>query len=116
MVMVMKGGLCPTFVLRVSLKSMVSLLTFLHPCIFKKIQALTIEDINHLSKAFWALHTDPLLCIDSSATTLLTIQYNLVVGTIAPFAEARPELRPLLQDLVDFKILFATSSCSSIVY
>ncbi|KFA63324.1 hypothetical protein S40285_01805 [Stachybotrys chlorohalonatus IBT 40285] len=41
---------------------------------------------------------------DSAALTILTIHWNLCIGTIAPFAKTRPDLRPLLDDLQQFRI------------
>lgn len=39
--------------------------------------------------------------MDGAATTLLTIQYNLAAGTLAPFAFKRPELQPILKKIMD---------------
>lgn len=52
------------------------------------------------------MHTDPILCLDGAATTLLTIQYNLCIGTIAPFALKRPELVPLLRSLLKYETMY----------
>ena len=37
---------------------------------------------------------------------LLSIQCNLAAGTLAPYAESRPELRPLLKQILDFNISY----------
>jgi hypothetical protein len=42
--------------------------------------------------------------MDGAAATLLTIQFNLVAGTLVPFAMKRPELRPLLKKVLDFDV------------
>jgi hypothetical protein len=63
---------------------------------------LTANDVTTLSAKFWAMHTDNIVGTDGAAMTVLTIQYNLAAGTIAPWAERRPELRPILQQILDF--------------
>ncbi len=42
--------------------------------------------------------------MDGAATTLITIQYNLAAGTLAPFAFKRPDLQPLLKRIMDFDV------------
>ncbi|KAL4976061.1 acyl-CoA dehydrogenase/oxidase [Aspergillus desertorum] len=59
--------------------------------------SLTVEDILSLSPKFWKLHTDPIAAVDGGALTLISIQYNLFVGTVAPCATSRPELQRILQ-------------------
>lgn len=66
--------------------------------------ALTAEDVVYLRPKFWALHTDTIGPLDGAAITLITIQYNLAAGTLAPHAFKRPELRPLLQKIMDFDV------------
>ncbi|TCD66595.1 hypothetical protein EIP91_001152 [Steccherinum ochraceum] len=65
---------------------------------------LTAQDIVFLKSKFWALHADPICSMDGAAATLLTTQFNLVAGTLAPFAFQRPELEPLLQQVLDFEV------------
>ncbi|KLO15450.1 acyl-CoA dehydrogenase NM domain-like protein [Schizopora paradoxa] len=65
---------------------------------------LTPHDVTALTEKFWAVTADNIFAIDSSAIILLTIQYNLAAGTLAPFAEHRPELRPLLDQMLNFDI------------
>ncbi|KAH9941951.1 acyl-CoA dehydrogenase NM domain-like protein [Amylocystis lapponica] len=69
-----------------------------------KEYALTAHDTLHLTPKFWELHTDNIHALDSGAITLLTIQYNLAAGTLAPFAEKRPELRPLMDRIMRFDV------------
>ena len=57
-----------------------------------------------LSRKFWALHMDNIAAIDMAPMAVLTIQYNLTAGTIAPWAEKRPELRPILRKVLDFDV------------
>jgi hypothetical protein len=68
--------------------------------------ALTVEDVLTLSPKFWKLHADPVVPRMSAAFTLIGSQYNLVVGTIAPYAKRRPELLPLLQRLMAFDVSY----------
>ncbi|KAL2825529.1 hypothetical protein BJY01DRAFT_241534 [Aspergillus pseudoustus] len=65
---------------------------------------LTVEDVSYLTPQFWKIHTDPINTVDGGALTLLSIQYNLFVGTVAPFATARPELHSILQRAMRFDI------------
>ncbi|KAL3442897.1 hypothetical protein BJX65DRAFT_312357 [Aspergillus insuetus] len=65
---------------------------------------LTVEDVSYLTPAFWKIHTDPIAAADGGAFTLVSIQYNLFVGTVAPFAATRPELHSTLQRAMKFEI------------
>ena len=65
---------------------------------------LTPQDIFFLSPKFWQMHTDLINAVDVGATILLTIQYNLAAGTLAPFAFNRPELQPLLKRIINFDV------------
>ena len=69
------------------------------------IAELTASDISTLSQKFWDLHTSPLAYVDGAATTLLTIQYNLCVGTILLFSKGRPELQILVDNLLQYKTM-----------
>ena len=50
------------------------------------------------------LHTDPIAAVDGGALTLISIQYNLFVGTVAPFAASRADLQRILQRALSFEI------------
>jgi hypothetical protein len=65
---------------------------------------LTAHDVTTLSPKFWAMHTNNIAAVDLAPMVILTIQYNLAAGTIAPWAEKRPELRPILQKILDFEV------------
>ncbi|KLO15452.1 acyl-CoA dehydrogenase NM domain-like protein [Schizopora paradoxa] len=43
--------------------------------------------------------------VDLPAVILLSMQYNLVAGTLAPYAESRPDLRPLLDRILNYEVL-----------
>ncbi|EIN05643.1 acyl-CoA oxidase [Punctularia strigosozonata HHB-11173 SS5] len=66
---------------------------------------MTIEDVATCSNKFWDMHKDPVLALDASALTIMTIHYNLCMGTISSFLPQRPDLRPLLKSLSEFKTL-----------
>ncbi|KAF9884606.1 hypothetical protein FE257_001428 [Aspergillus nanangensis] len=61
-------------------------------------------DIMYLSKKFWALHLDYLMLQDLTAYTLVTIQYNLAAGTLAPFVQNNPPLEDLMQKILNFDV------------
>lgn len=65
---------------------------------------LTRADIEDLTPTYWRMNIDPILLLDGAATTLLTIQLNLVAGTIAAYAHDRPDLSLLLEKLLRFDI------------
>lgn len=68
------------------------------------LKGLTPQDVLLMTPKFWELHRDPIALMDGAAMTHLTIQYNLVAGTLAPFAFKRPDLRPLLKKIMDFDV------------
>ena len=65
---------------------------------------MTIDDVLHLRPRFWNFHRDLIGSRDSAAYTILTIHWNLCIGTIARFLESRPDLSKLLADLEAFHI------------
>ncbi|KAI0485119.1 acyl-CoA dehydrogenase/oxidase [Xylariaceae sp. FL0804] len=62
---------------------------------------MTIEDVRSLKPKFWDFHRHA-FSLDSGAWTILTIHWNLCMGTISSFLPARPDLLPLLQALERF--------------
>ncbi|KAG1737533.1 acyl-CoA dehydrogenase NM domain-like protein [Suillus paluster] len=65
-----------------------------------------LHDILDLTQKFWDLHTDPIMTLDGAASTLLTIQYNLVAGTLAQYAATtRPEWVPLVEDILQWNVI-----------
>ncbi|KAF8173015.1 acyl-CoA dehydrogenase/oxidase [Mycena galopus ATCC 62051] len=58
-----------------------------------------------LSLKFWNMHTDPNICFDGAATTLLTIQYNLAAGTLGAFVTDRADIASIVDDLLNFKAI-----------
>ncbi|KAF9250582.1 hypothetical protein LCP9604111_3484 [Penicillium roqueforti] len=71
---------------------------------FANAYGLTLKDVLYITPKFWKLHREPLLTLDGGAFTLLSIQCNLFVGTLAPFALKRPELQRILQSALDFDL------------
>ncbi|KAL1948493.1 hypothetical protein VTO73DRAFT_12568 [Trametes versicolor] len=66
--------------------------------------ALTVQDVLQPSKKFWDMYMDYIVTHDGGAVALFSIQLNLMAGTLAPFAQKRPELRPLLEDVLAFRV------------
>jgi hypothetical protein len=67
---------------------------------------LSLDDIVDLSPKFWKLWLDPRLTLDGAATTLFSIQYNLVLGTLGTLGYGREDLPVLIQDLLEYKMMF----------
>ncbi|CAG8189371.1 unnamed protein product [Penicillium salamii] len=65
---------------------------------------LTIQDILQTTPKFCNMHLQPPVALDGGALTLLTVQTNLFIGTLAPFAMQRPELRSILKAAMSFEI------------
>ncbi|KAK6063022.1 acyloxidase [Seiridium cupressi] len=65
---------------------------------------ITVEDVVELRPRFWDFHRHPIVAIDTAVTTILSIHWNLCMGTIASFATSRPDLAPLLQRLSNFDL------------
>ena len=57
-----------------------------------------------MSPLFSELHTDLINAMDGGMTTLITIQYNLFIGSVLPYAASRPELLPLLHRALAFEV------------
>ncbi|PCH36486.1 hypothetical protein WOLCODRAFT_82207 [Wolfiporia cocos MD-104 SS10] len=69
-----------------------------------RASGITTHDVLHLTSKFLSLHMDNRVVLYNGAYTLLTIQFNLAAGTLAPFVEHRPELRPLMDQILNFDI------------
>ncbi|KAF5578571.1 acyl dehydrogenase NM domain protein [Fusarium subglutinans] len=65
---------------------------------------LTTDDIVNLSPKFFDMHRDDIIIRDIGAHALLSIQHNLVAGTLAPFAKASTKIQGLLDDVLAFKV------------
>lgn len=49
---------------------------------------------------------DAIMMRDMAAHILFSIQYNLVAGTIAPYALKRPDLRPVMKKILNFDVWY----------
>ncbi|RCI09092.1 hypothetical protein L249_5067 [Ophiocordyceps polyrhachis-furcata BCC 54312] len=65
---------------------------------------LTALDLKNLSAKFWSFHRDNIHALDLAAFSLLTIQYNLVAGTLLRYVDERPEHKPLLESIFNFDV------------
>ncbi|KAI8628509.1 putative acyl-CoA oxidase [Xylariaceae sp. FL1651] len=53
---------------------------------------------------FWDVYRDPIMGRDTAVATILSIHWNLCMGTIGTYAHQRPDLAPLLAKLVRFDL------------
>ena len=67
-------------------------------------QVLTVDDVLDLTSKFWDMHMDGIVLSDIGAHVLLSVQHNLVAGTIAPFAHGSEAIHSLLQKILSFKV------------
>ena len=65
---------------------------------------ITVKDISKITRQFWKIHQQALGTLDAGDFTLFTIQCNLFVGTLAPFAMKRPVFQPVLQAALDSNV------------
>lgn len=66
---------------------------------------LTAHDIADMTPKFWAAHADPVQFCDTSAMTNVTVQYNVVIGTLLDMGKDRVDLEQLIADLLAYRIL-----------
>ncbi|KAG1900156.1 uncharacterized protein F5891DRAFT_1227767 [Suillus fuscotomentosus] len=67
---------------------------------------ITLNDTLNLMQKIWDIHTDPIIVRDEAATMLVTIQYNLVAGTLAKYAvTTRPDLVSLVEDILWWDVI-----------
>jgi acyl-CoA oxidase len=67
--------------------------------------ALSLTDILTCSQKFWDMQSDPILVRDIGCTNIIACNLNLFVGTVAPFAHKRPDLKALLTKALNFDII-----------
>lgn len=53
---------------------------------------------------------DAIIIRDIVAHIIFSIQYNLVAGTIAPYAMKRPDLQPVMEKILNFDVWYDPSS------
>ncbi|KAJ7611300.1 acyl-CoA dehydrogenase NM domain-like protein [Roridomyces roridus] len=66
-----------------------------------RLYDLDMNDVLTVSPKYWAFQRDPIHAMDGAAGTLLTIHYNLCLGTISMFPEGKAEL---VKKLLAFEI------------
>lgn len=62
------------------------------------------NDILRLTPKFWAFHRDDICAFDISAFSLITIQCNLVAGTLAAYAKKKTEYQDLVKRVLSFDV------------
>ncbi|RAH42161.1 uncharacterized protein BO95DRAFT_476084 [Aspergillus brunneoviolaceus CBS 621.78] len=62
------------------------------------------NDILRLTPKFWAFHHDDICAFDISAFSLITIQCNLVAGTLAAYAKKKTEYQNLVKHVLSFDV------------
>lgn len=62
------------------------------------------EDIVTLSDRFWDSHMDGSAAFDMTAATIVTIQCNLCIGTLAPYASKQKNIQLLIPQLEKFEV------------
>ncbi|KAF4460983.1 Acyl-coenzyme A oxidase 2 peroxisomal [Fusarium albosuccineum] len=65
---------------------------------------LSLYDIKNLTQKFWDFHFDLVAARDMTAFIIATIHVNLCIGTLGSFSEQRPDLRNLLDRLLNFDV------------
>jgi acyl-CoA oxidase len=69
-----------------------------------RVLGFDTDDILSLTARFWEMHMDGIVITDIGSLILLSIQYNLVAGTIAPFARERADLQHLMKKIMNFDV------------
>ncbi|KAI0594849.1 hypothetical protein F4775DRAFT_595859 [Biscogniauxia sp. FL1348] len=63
---------------------------------------ITVEDVVEIKPRFCDFHKNILCARDMATVVILTIHWNLCIGTIGKYARSRPDLAPLLKKLEKF--------------
>ncbi|KAH9477756.1 Peroxisomal acyl-coenzyme A oxidase 3 [Psilocybe cubensis] len=69
-----------------------------------KTYRLTRHDLATVSPRYWEFHSDPIMMMDCSAGTLVTIHYNLCGGTLSMYAGDREDVAQILEKLLSFEL------------
>ncbi|KAJ7596020.1 acyl-CoA oxidase [Mycena floridula] len=67
-----------------------------------RTHALTANDVQHCTPKFWAFMQDPILSRDIAMFTVLAAHVGLAVGSLSRHLKKRPDLRPLMDQLLRF--------------
>jgi acyl-CoA oxidase len=66
---------------------------------------LSADDVRNTTSKYWELHSDPIMPMDGAAGSLISIHYNLAVGTFARYTRGRPDVEAILHRLLTFQVL-----------
>ncbi|PLB43760.1 acyl-CoA oxidase [Aspergillus steynii IBT 23096] len=66
---------------------------------------LAMHDIIALSPRFWQVHKDYMAFRDTVAQIIVMVQINIVAGTVALYAAVRPDLHPLMENILNFDVI-----------
>lgn len=69
------------------------------------LSGLTAHDIIDLTPKSWRVHQEYMALRDTMAQIIVMIQSNIIAGTIATHATARPDLHPLLEDILNYNVI-----------
>ncbi|KAK9234724.1 acyl-CoA dehydrogenase/oxidase C-terminal [Lipomyces kononenkoae] len=72
--------------------------------VIARTYGFTVKDVLELTPKFWQYHQDLINPLDMAAFTLITIQYNLCAGTLAPFISDRVDLEELMEQILNFDV------------
>ncbi len=64
---------------------------------------MSASDVQHSTEHFWGLFTDPATCLDIGMFTILAAHVGLTIGTLSRHLDTRPDLRPLVSELLRFE-------------
>jgi acyl-CoA oxidase len=67
-----------------------------------KTYNLSALDVQFCSERFWRLFRDPMCAIDGAMFTILAAHIGLAIGTLSRHLDSRPDLRPLVHELLRF--------------
>ncbi|KAJ3531123.1 hypothetical protein NMY22_g8285 [Coprinellus aureogranulatus] len=69
-----------------------------------KAIALPMTAIRDYTDLWWGLQLNPIFAVDAAACTMLSIQLNLVAGTLTTYVDERPDLLLLLEKVLKFDV------------
>ncbi|KAI1503307.1 hypothetical protein F5X99DRAFT_375626 [Biscogniauxia marginata] len=65
---------------------------------------MTVDDVVEMKPRFWDFHRNMVIARDMATMIILSIHWNLCIGTIGKFARHRPDLSSLLAKLQSFDV------------
>lgn len=70
-----------------------------------EIYKYALDDVETLSPKFWEPYKDPALVIDVGCANVLACHLNLFLGTILPMKSERPDLLPIMQQILEGEVI-----------